>query len=91
MQSAAQGRQRASLLEYCGEGKRSSGGRVVQRPVLYLGKINDDQREAWCRLIEAFDEDAQQRTQLAFVSRRTSGAGMDGERPRLSSAARLPS
>jgi hypothetical protein len=29
---------------------------VVQRPILYLGEINDGQREAWCRQIEAFDE-----------------------------------
>lgn len=48
------------------ESKRCAGGRVVQRPVLYLGEINDSQREAWCRVIEAFDEEAQQRTQLAL-------------------------
>jgi hypothetical protein len=34
--------------------------------VLYLGEINDSQREAWCRVIEAFDEDTQRRTQLAL-------------------------
>jgi hypothetical protein len=28
----------------------------VQRQVLYLGEINDSQRESWCRVIEAFDE-----------------------------------
>jgi transposase len=48
------------------ENKRCSGGKVVQRPVLYLGEINDSQREAWCRIVEAFDEEAQQRTQLAL-------------------------
>jgi transposase len=48
------------------ESKRCAGGRVVQRPVLYLGEINDSQREAWCRVIEAFDEEAQRRTQLAL-------------------------
>jgi transposase len=48
------------------ESKRCAGGRVVQRPVLYLGEINDSQREAWCRVIEAFDEEAQQRRQLAL-------------------------
>ena len=37
------------------ESKRCAGGRVVQRPVLYLGEINDSQRAAWCRVIEAFD------------------------------------
>jgi transposase len=48
------------------ESKRCSGGKVVQRQVLYLGEINDSQRESWCRVIEAFDEKTQQRTQLAL-------------------------
>ena len=48
------------------ESKRCAGGKVVQRQVLYLGEINDSQREAWCRVIEAFDEKTQQRTQLAL-------------------------
>jgi hypothetical protein len=38
------------------ESKRCAGGKVVQRQVLYLGEINDSQREAWCRIIDAFDE-----------------------------------
>jgi Transposase DDE domain len=48
------------------ESKRCAGGRVVQRPVLYLGEINDSQREAWCRVIEGFDEETQRSTQLAL-------------------------
>jgi transposase len=48
------------------ESKRCAGGRVVQRPVLYLGEINDSQRAAWCRVIEAFDEGTQRATQLAL-------------------------
>ena len=48
------------------ESKRCGGGRVVQRQVLYLGEINDSQQQAWCRVIEAFDEQSQQRTQLAL-------------------------
>ena len=48
------------------ESKRCAGGRVVQRQVLYLGEINDSQQRAWCRVIEAFDEQSQQRTQLAL-------------------------
>jgi len=48
------------------ESKRCAGGKVVQRQVLYLGEINDSQRESWCRVIEAFDEKTQQRTQLAL-------------------------
>ena len=42
------------------ESKRCAGGKVVQRQVLYLGEINDSQREAWCEVIEAFDEGSQQ-------------------------------
>src|SRR5246127_5099286 len=48
------------------ESKRCAGGRVVQRPVLYLGEINDSQREAWCRIVDAFDEGSQQHRQLAL-------------------------
>jgi transposase len=48
------------------ESKRCAGGKIVQRQVLYLGEINDSQHQAWCRVIEAFDEQSQQRTQLAL-------------------------
>jgi hypothetical protein len=48
------------------ESKRCSGGKIVQRQVLYLGEINDSQHEAWCRVVEAFDEEAQQPRQLAL-------------------------
>ena len=48
------------------ENKRCAGGKVVQRQVLYLGEINDSQHEAWCRQIEAFDEDAERSTQLTL-------------------------
>ncbi len=39
---------------------------MVQRPVLYLGEINDSQRDAWCRVFETFDEDAHRHTQSAL-------------------------
>jgi transposase len=48
------------------ENKRCAGGKVVQRQVLYLGEINDAQHEAWCQLIEAFDEGAGRHRQLAL-------------------------
>jgi hypothetical protein len=48
------------------ENKRCAGGRVVQRPVLYLGELNDSQHEAWCRVVEAFDEDGKSRRQIAL-------------------------
>ena len=48
------------------ENKRCADGKVVQRQVLYLGEINDSQHEAWCRQIDAFDEDARHHTQLCL-------------------------
>jgi transposase len=48
------------------ESKRCAGGKVVQRNVLYLGEINDSQRESWCEVIEAFDEGTKRPTQLAL-------------------------
>jgi len=48
------------------ENKRCAGGKVVQRQVLYLGEINDAQHEAWCQLIEAFDEGTGRHRQLAL-------------------------
>ena len=48
------------------ESKRCAGGKVVQRPVLYLGEINDSQYADWCRVIETLDADNQRYRQLAL-------------------------
>ena len=48
------------------ESRRCAGGRVVQRPVLYLGEINDSQRENWCRTIDAFDPQGERTLPLAL-------------------------
>jgi transposase len=48
------------------ESRRTAGGRVVQRHVLYLGEINDSQKAAWCKTIQVFDEGGEQPTQLAL-------------------------
>jgi hypothetical protein len=45
---------------------RSPGGDWVQRPILYLGEINDSQKAAWIKTIEVFDTDRQAFTQLAL-------------------------
>lgn len=37
------------------ENKRCAGGKMVQRQVLYLGEINDQQKAAWQRSIEVFE------------------------------------
>jgi hypothetical protein len=39
------------LLPDIVESKRCSGGKVLQRRVLYLGEINDSQQEAWRRVM----------------------------------------
>lgn len=38
------------------ENRRVAGGRTVQKTLLYLGEINDSDRLAWTRAIEAIDE-----------------------------------
>src|ERR1700687_6335220 len=48
------------------ESKRCAGGKVVQRQVLYLGEINDGQRQSWCRTIEVFDEKRERTLPLAL-------------------------
>lgn len=68
------------------ENRRCSGGRVVQRPVLYLGEINDSQREAWIRSIEVFDEDHSRQDKLSLFSsdRPIPASAADGIGVRLS-------
>ena len=54
------------------ENHRVSGGRVVQRQVLYLGEINDPQREAWRRTIEVFEDGSPTvKTMALFPEKRT--------------------
>ena len=48
------------------ENHRIAGGRVVQRHVLYLGEINDSQREAWWRSIDILENGKQTRTVSLF-------------------------
>jgi len=48
------------------ENHRVAGGRVVQRHVLYLGEINDSQREAWWRSIDILENGQETRTVSLF-------------------------
>lgn len=48
------------------ENQRCAGGRMVQRQVLYLGEINDSQRQAWIKQIEVFDTQTQAYTTMAL-------------------------
>ena len=45
---------------------RTPHGDWIQRPILYLGEINDSQKAAWIKTIEVFDTDRQAFTQLAL-------------------------
>jgi hypothetical protein len=36
--------------------QRVTGGQVIQRQALYLGEINDNQREVWRKSIQVFED-----------------------------------
>ena len=48
------------------ESRRVAGGDPLQRPVLYLGEINDSQEAAWRKTVAVFDEQRQRYEQLAL-------------------------
>ena len=48
------------------ENKRTSGNRIVQRQVLYLGEINDNQQDVWRKTIEVFEEGDKQPKQMSL-------------------------
>jgi len=45
---------------------RTARGSWVQRHIFYLGEINDSQRASWTQLIDVFDDQRQQTTELAL-------------------------
>ena len=49
------------------ENHRLADGRVVQRHVLYLGEINDSQREAWCQSIDVLENGKKHARLLSVV------------------------
>jgi len=53
------------------ENRRISGGGSVQKTLLYLGEINDSNRTAWTRAIEAVDERDHSRQIFLFPEDRT--------------------
>lgn len=66
------------------ENKRVSGGRVVQRHVLYLGEINSSQELAWRKSIEVFEDGADRpRTLALFPEDRCEGVLADASVVRL--------
>lgn len=48
------------------ENRRLSGGRVLQRHVLYLGEINSSQEQAWRKSVEVLDESTSASQTLAL-------------------------
>jgi transposase len=48
------------------ENRRVSAGKTVQRTVLYLGEINDQQQAGWRKTLEVFDEQEQRYTGLSL-------------------------
>jgi len=48
------------------ENQRISANKTVQRTVLYLGEIHDQQQTAWRKTLAVFDEDKQQYTRLSL-------------------------
>ncbi len=48
------------------ENRRISGGRVLQRQVLYLGELNGRQEAAWRKTVELFGQDPGQPSQVAL-------------------------
>jgi len=54
------------------ENKRCADNRIVQRHVLYLGEINDQQQAAWEKTVEIFEDgQTQPRTVALFAEDRT--------------------
>ncbi len=48
------------------ENRRVPDGKTVQRTVLYLGEINDQQQAAWRKTLEVFDEAEQRYTSMSL-------------------------
>ena len=66
------------------ENRRLADGRVVQRPLLYLGEINSSQERAWRKSIEVFDEEAaRSRTLSLFPEDRIDAEAADASVVRL--------
>ena len=61
------------------ENRRVRGNRVVQRQVLYLGEINDNQHAAWSRSIEVFAEGQPRAKQMALFPEGRAAAVSNGE------------
>jgi transposase len=68
------------------ENRRLPGGKTVQRMVLYLGEINDQQQAAWRKTLEVFDEAEQRFTTMSLFpdDRELPADAVDSAQVRLS-------
>src|SRR5260370_15597856 len=68
------------------ENRRLPGDRAVQRTVLYLGEINDQQQAAWRKTLEVFDEEEQRYTTISLFpeDRELPADALDSVQVRLS-------
>jgi transposase len=68
------------------ENQRISATKTVQRTVLYLGEINDQQQASWRKTLAVFDEDKREYTNLHLFpdDRPLPGDAVDGIQVRLS-------
>lgn len=68
------------------ENRRVVGDKTVQRTVLYLGEINDQQQSAWRKSLQVFDEGEQQNTTLSLFpdDREMPADALDGIQLKLS-------
>lgn len=67
------------------ENRRISGNKTVQRTVLYLGEINNQQQTAWRKTLQVFDEDEQSYANLSLFpdDREIPTDALDGIQVRL--------
>jgi hypothetical protein len=61
------------------ENRRTRGNRIVQRQVLYLGEINDNQQAAWCKTSEVFQEGQAQPQEMAIFPEDRRAPALDCE------------
>ena len=68
------------------ENRRLPDSRTVQRTVLYLGEINDQQQAAWRKTLEVFDEDEQDYRSMSLFpdDREVPADALDGIQVKLS-------
>jgi transposase len=68
------------------ENRRVPDGRTVQRTVLYLGEINDQQQAAWRKTLQVFDEQEQRYASMSLFpdDREIPADAVDSVRVRLS-------